>query len=65
MSSYATGRPIDTGTPWAQDLLKSFAGAGYKLPSLMREVALSDEFFRVSPPDTKAAEAAAPNQPAR
>ncbi len=65
LSSYATGRPIDSSMPWAQDLMKTFTASGYKLPDLMRDVALSDEFFRVSPPDTKAAETAAPNQPAR
>ncbi len=65
LSSYATGRPIDTGAPWAQDLMKSFSASGYKLPELIRAIALSDDFFRVSPPDTKAAEAAAPTQPAR
>ncbi|MBX7198849.1 MAG: DUF1592 domain-containing protein [Rhodospirillaceae bacterium] len=65
LSSYATGRPIDTGMPWAQALLKNFSAGGYKLPDLMRDIALSDDFFSVTPPDTKAAEAAAPNQPAR
>lgn len=65
LSSYATGRPVDAGTPWAQALLKDFGASGYRLPDLMREIALSDEFFRALPPDTKAAEAAAPTQPAR
>ena len=63
LSSFATGRAIENSSPWAQDLNKSFAAAGYKLPDLMREVAISDEFFRVSPPETKAAEL--PNKPAR
>jgi hypothetical protein len=64
LSSFATGRAIENSTPWAQDLNKTFASSGYKLPELMRDIAVSDEFFRVSPPETKAAELPA-NKPAR
>ncbi|MHB1204067.1 MAG: DUF1592 domain-containing protein [Rhodospirillaceae bacterium] len=64
LSSFATGRTIENSTPWAQDLNKTFAASGYKLPELMRAIAISDEFFRVAPPETKAAELPA-NKPAR
>jgi len=63
MSSFATGRAVESDAPWAQALNKSFSGAGYRLPDLMRDIVLSDEFFKVTPPETKAAEL--PTTPAR
>ena len=57
LSSFATGRDIAADSPWAQALNKTFADSKYRLPDLMHDIALSDEFFKVSPPDTRAADA--------
>jgi hypothetical protein len=59
LASYAAGHGIESDTPWIKALLKDFAAKGYRLPDLMREVALSDDFYHVTPPDavpTKATE---------
>ena len=62
LSSYATGRSIESDNSWTATLLKDFASHGYRVPDLMREIVLSDEFYQVTPPPaavpTKAADAA-------
>jgi len=59
MASFAIGRPVESDTPWAQALTKNFGSKGYRLPELMRDVALSDDFYKVTPPDAAPAKAAA------
>jgi hypothetical protein len=51
--AYAVGRtPTKSETEWLRsDLAKSFAADGYRLKPLMRRIATSDVFFRVSGPD--------------
>jgi len=48
---YAAGRAVQPGemafTVWLKD---RFAADGYQLPALLRRIALSDAFYRVSPP---------------
>jgi hypothetical protein len=47
---YATGRAVQTGEADYMAWLKSrFAADGYRLPDLLRRVALSDAFYRISP----------------
>jgi hypothetical protein len=68
LASYAIGRPVENDTPWAQTLTKDFGAKGYRLTDLMREVALSDDFYKVTPPDaapTKAAANPAPHSASR
>jgi hypothetical protein len=49
--SYATGRaPARRDIAWIRYLEKSFANDGYRAPDLMRTIAASDNFFRVTPP---------------
>ena len=48
--SYGTGRAVTSADRSAQATLSdSFAKNGYKLRSLLREIALDDEFYRVPP----------------
>lgn len=51
MSTYALGRTVTRGeTAWVDALKKDFAAAGYRIPDLLRKVALSDELYRVAAP---------------
>jgi hypothetical protein len=54
--AYAVGRtPTKAETEWLRnDLAKAFAADGYRLRPLMRRIATSDVFFRVSSPDSDA-----------
>jgi hypothetical protein len=54
LSAYATGRPVKEAA-WLDDLKQRFTATGYQLPALMREIAMSDNFFAVMLPETKAA----------
>jgi hypothetical protein len=50
---YATGRTVETGEAEYMAWLKGrFAADGYRLPDLLRRVALSDAFYRISPANT-------------
>jgi len=50
---YATGRAVQTGEAGYMAWLKGrFAADGYRLPDLLRQVALSDAFYRISPQGT-------------
>ncbi len=64
MAAYAVGRaPTREETPFITYLEKSFESDGYKVPDLLRTIALSDYFFAISPPkDAKAAETASPQE---
>ena len=57
MYAYATGRA--PGASGDKDLVKyfgeSFVGDGYRIPDLMKRIALSDAFLAVSAPKSKAA----------
>ena len=56
--TYATGRsPVPSERQWMAFLEERFAEKGYKVPELLREMVLSDAFYRVAPPqvDTAAA----------
>ncbi len=44
LASYGTGRAV-TGA-WREDLHREFAADGYRIPALMRRIALSADFFR-------------------
>jgi hypothetical protein len=47
--SYATGRPVARrDMAWIRYLEKGFAEDGYRPPDLMRRIALSENFYRVS-----------------
>ena len=48
---YATGRDWQKGErEWQGWLHAAFARDGYRLPDLLRRIALSDAFYRVAPP---------------
>lgn len=52
MYSYATGRPpVNSERQWIAYLEQRFAEEGYKVPALLREIVLSDAFYRVIPPE--------------
>jgi hypothetical protein len=57
LTSYAVGQQIKQDA-WLKELQQRFAADGYRLPALMREIALSDNFFAVAAPETKSADAA-------
>ena len=49
--SSASGRPLATKEePYVEYLLNGFAASGYRLPDLMRAIALSKTFYAVSEP---------------
>jgi hypothetical protein len=49
--SYAAGRPpAKSEAQWIMALNRSFAADGYRLPDLLRRIATSAEFYRVTPP---------------
>ena len=49
--AYATGRaPVRRDMAWIRYLEKSFAEDGYRAPDLMRRIATSENFYRVSAP---------------
>ncbi len=51
--SYATGRPVvRRDMAWIRYLEKEFAADGYRPPDLMRRIATSENFYRVSAPAT-------------
>ena len=59
--AYATGRsPVNSERQWMGFLEEKFADTGYKIPELLKEIVLSDAFYRVVPPslDTTTADAA-------
>ena len=57
--AYASGRsPAKSEREWMGYLEERFAATGYKLPALLREIVLSDAFYRVAPPQTEVATAA-------
>ncbi len=48
-SEFALRRPLSEGEAvWAKGLTSRFVAAGHRLPSLLRQIATSDEFFRVT-----------------
>lgn len=50
--SYAAGRvPVNSERQWIAYLEQKFAEEGYKIPALLREIVLSDAFYRVVPPE--------------
>lgn len=50
--SYAAGRtPVNSEREWIAFLEQKFAEEGYKVSALLREIVLSDAFYRVVPPD--------------
>lgn len=50
--SYAAGRmPVNSERQWIAYLEQKFAEEGYKVPALLREIILSDAFYRVVPPE--------------
>jgi hypothetical protein len=47
---YGVGRAPEKGeTVWLNDINKHFAQDGYRIPDLLRRIALSDAFYRVAP----------------
>ncbi len=52
MFAYGTGHtPTPAERQWMGYLEGKFAEAGYRVPVLLREMVLSDAFYRVTPPD--------------
>jgi hypothetical protein len=50
-ASYGLGRlPAKDETEWVKSLQASFKEDGYRFPALLRRIATSPEFYRVSPP---------------
>jgi hypothetical protein len=59
--SYATGRPpARRDMPWIRYLEKGFAEDGYRAPDLMRRIATSENFYRVSAPSAMLTSRGAP-----
>lgn len=53
LSSYALGRPATPAeNAWVEALNAGFAADSYRLPDLLKRIATSEEFFRVSRPET-------------
>jgi hypothetical protein len=46
----AVGHAVSPGDAYLESLDRSFAGAGYRVPDLMRTLALSPTFYLVTPP---------------
>ena len=47
---YASGHdPAPGEKDWMGYLQKQFAADGYRLPDLLRRIAVSDDFYRISP----------------
>lgn len=58
--SYAAGRaPVNSERQWIAYLEQKFAEEGYKVPALLREIVLSDAFYRVVPPQNAVTSASA------
>lgn len=58
--AYAAGRsPVNSERQWMGFLEEKFADTGYKIPELLKEIVLSEAFYRVLPPslDTTSADA--------
>jgi len=56
--AYASGRsPAKSEREWMGYLEQRFADTGYKLPSLLREIVLSEAFYRIAPPQDEVATA--------
>lgn len=56
LASYALGRPLGGGdTAWAKALDAGFADDDYRVPELMRRIATSESFYRISPAAVQAA----------
>ncbi|MFN3313714.1 MAG: DUF1585 domain-containing protein, partial [Hyphomonas sp.] len=52
MQKYAVGRPSrQSDRVWTDRLERSFERQGYRLKPLMRDIALSSEFYAVAIPD--------------
>jgi hypothetical protein len=63
--SYGTGGPLTNDSNDQVDALtKVFAASGYRVPDLMRAIALSDAFIRVSDVEVPKATASAAAHPA-
>ena len=63
LSSAALGRSVGTGDAvWLKALDKGFADDGYRLPELMRRIAISDAMVRIAPAASQSAAAGAPRQ---
>jgi hypothetical protein len=58
MTSYATGRTVRRDD-WLKALEAQFIASGYRVPDLMRAIALNDVFIRVAPPAATTQTAAA------
>jgi hypothetical protein len=57
-ASYGLGRlPTKDETDWVKALQASFKDGGYRFPALLRQIATSPEFYRVSPPQMGAIDA--------
>ena len=57
--AYAAGRaPVSSEREWVDFLNEEFGRDGYRIPTLLRTMVLSDAFYRVSPPQTVAKTAA-------
>jgi len=57
MYAYAVGRTPTKGEgEWMQYLKKSFAADGYRIPALLRRIAISDAYYRVAAPQSAALE---------
>jgi hypothetical protein len=64
--SYAVGTPVAANDKTVlPQLTKGFADSGYRLPDLLRAIALSTEFSEVNPPPAQARVAAERSQPER
>ncbi len=58
--AYASGRsPVKAEREWMGYLEERFAASGYRLPELLREIVLSDAFYRIAPPQADAGAATA------
>ncbi len=52
MYEYAVRRtPVSGERAWLENLNQRFAADGYRIPKLLRRIALSDAFFKIAPPE--------------
>jgi len=57
--AYATGRSADSSErKWVAFLQEKFAESGYEVSSLIRQIVISDAFYRVKPPQMEATQSA-------
>jgi hypothetical protein len=64
--AYAAGRPAAAGEKdWVKYLQEQFVAHGYRVPDLLRSIAVSDAFYRIAPDAAKPAQSASTDRGTR